>query len=459
MSLVKSIGNKKVNLDFNKEFINIFSDKIKNADVSFINQTLKDLHPSDTANLIENLSETSRAKLIELEDFNIEPEIFIEINESIQSEVLQILSIDSISKIIKRLESDDIIKILENLEPEKKEKVLDKLPPKDRFLLEEGLSFPEDSAARIMQREFTAVPSDWTVGQTIDYLRENKELPQEFLEIFIVNNEFKPIGTVPSSRVLRTSRDSKMNSIMREMPVLISVNMDKEEVGYTFENYNLVSAGVVNKENKLVGMITADDVFTVVQEEAEEDVLRLAGVGDEEITDGVLVKTKRRFNWLLLNLFTALLATWVISLFGASIEQMVALAFLMPIVASMGGNAGMQTLAVTIRAIATKELSSGNFNKIVGKEFLIGILNGIIFAIITAIIVQLWFKEFSLSLLIGISMILNMIVAGLFGILVPVSLKKMNIDPALASSVFVTTITDVIGFLSFLGIGSFFFLN
>ena len=448
MSLVKSIGNKKVNLDFNKEFINIFSEKIKNADVSFINQTLKDLHPSDTANLIENLSETSRAKLIELEDFNIEPEIFIEINESIQSEVLQILSIDSISKIIKRLESDDIIKILENLEPEK-EKVLDKLPPKDRFLLEEGLSFPEDSAARIMQREFTAVPSDWTVGQTIDYLRENKELPQEFLEIFIVNNEFKPIGTVPSSRVLRTSRDSKMNSIMREMPVLISVNMDKEEVGHTFENYNLVSAGVVNKENKLVGMITADDVFTVVQEEAEEDVLRLAGVGDEEITDSVLVKTKRRFNWLLLNLFTALLATWVISLFGASIEQMVALAFLMPIVASMGGNAGMQTLAVTIRAIATKELSSGNFNKIVGKEFLIGILNGIIFAIITAIIVQLWFKELSLSLLIGISMVLNMIVAGLFGILVPVSLKKMNIDPALASSVFVTTITDVIGFLSF----------
>ena len=206
-------------------------------------------------------------------------------------------------------------------------------------------------------------------------------------------------------------------------------------------------------------MITADDVVTVVQEEAEEDVLRLAGVGDEEITDSVIIKTKRRFNWLLLNLFTALLATWVISLFGASIEQMVALAFLMPIVASMGGNAGMQTLAVTIRAIATKELSSGNFNKIVGKEFLIGILNGIIFAIITAIIVQLWFQEYKLSLLIGISMVLNMIVAGLFGILVPVSLKKVNIDPALASSVFVTTITDVIGFLSFLGIGSYFFLT
>jgi magnesium transporter len=459
MALLKSNGNKKVNLDFNKEFITTFSEKIQNGHIEFINQTLKDLHEADVANLIENLTPNTRIKLIELESFDINPEIFIELNESIQGEVLQLLSIDSIIKIIKRLESDNAIKILENLEKDTKYKVLDKLPPKDKFLLEEGLSYPEDSAARIMQREFTAVPSNWTVGQTIDYLREDKDLPEEFLEIFIVNNDFKPIGTVPSSRVLRTSRDSQMNSIMTEMPVLISANMDQEEVGLTFENYNLVSAGVVNKNNKLVGMITADDVVTVVQEEAEEDVLRLAGVGDEEITDSVMLKTKRRFNWLLLNLFTALLATWVISNFGASIEQMVALAFLMPIVASMGGNAGMQTLAVTIRAIATKELSKTNFNRVVGKEFLIGILNGIIFAIITAVIVQLWFKQLNLSLLIAVSMILNMIVAGLFGILVPVSLKKLNIDPALASSVFVTTITDVIGFLSFLGLGSFYFLN
>ncbi len=459
MALLKSTGSKKVNLDFNKEFINTFSDKIENGNIEFINQTLKDLHEADVANLIENLSQETRVKLIELESFDINPDIFIELNESIQSEVLQLLSTESVIKIIKRLESDNAIKILENLEKDTKEKVLEKLPPKDKFLLEEGLSYPEDSAARIMQREFTAVPSNWTVGQTIDYVREDKDLPQEFLEIFIVDNDFKPIGTVPSSRVLRTARELKMNSIMTEMPVLISANMDQEEVGQAFENYNLVSAGVVNKDNKLVGMITADDVVTVVQEEAEEDVLRLAGVGDEEITDSVMLKTKRRFNWLLLNLFTALLATWVISNFGASIEQMVALAFLMPIVASMGGNAGMQTLAVTIRAIATKELSESNFNRVVGKEFLIGILNGIIFALITAVIVQLWFKQYNLSLLIGVSMILNMIVAGLFGILVPVSLKKLNIDPALASSVFVTTITDVIGFLSFLGLGSYYFLN
>ena len=458
MSLIKSIGSKKVNLDFNKDFITIFSDKINLSDLKFINQTLKDLHPSDIANLIENLSFETRVKLIEIESFNIDPEIFIELNESIQSEVLQILSIESIANIVKRLESDNSLSILENLELNKKKLVLDKLPPKDRFLLEEGLSFPEDSAARIMQREFTAIPSDWTVGQTIDYLRESKDLPQEFLEIFIVDNEFKPIGIVPSSRVLRTPRESKMNTIMREMPVLISVNMDKEEVGHTFEEYNLLSAGVVNKNNKLVGMITADDVLTVVQEEAEEDVLRLAGVGDEEITDTVVVKTKRRFNWLLINLATALLASWVISIFGAEIEKVVALAFLMPIVASMGGNAGMQTLAVTIRAIATKELSSGNLNKIIFKEFLIGVMNGVIFAIIAGVVVQLWFKQTELSIIIAASMVMNMIVAGLFGILIPVTLKKINVDPALASSVFVTTVTDVIGFLSFLGIGSLIFL-
>ena len=457
MSLTKNISDKKVNFEFNKEFINLFIKKIKENDTTFLNTTLKELHPSDSADLIENIVLEDRSKLIELVGFNLDPEIFTELNESIQTEIFILLSIESIVNILRRLESDNALKILENLDEDKKNTVLNKLPPKDRFLLQESLGFPEDSAARIMQREFIAIPGNWSVGQTIDYFRESKDLPEEFLEIFIIDSNFKPIGTVPSSKVLRTSRDSKMNSIMNEMQVLIPVNMDKEEVGHIFENYNLVSAGVIDKNNKLVGMITGDDVFTVLKEEAEEDVLRLAGVGDEVITDSIFKKTKRRFNWLLLNLFTALIATWVISKFGATIEEMVALAFLMPIVASMGGNAGMQTLAVTIRAIATKELTSGNFSKIVTKEFFIGILNGIIFAIITFIIVQLWFKEFNLSILIAASMVLNMIVAGLFGILVPVSLKKFNIDPAIASSVFVTTITDVVGFLSFLGLGAYFF--
>ena len=457
MSLVKKIKDRKVNIEFNKEFIKVINEKIKKQDTHFLANSLKELLPADSADIIENLSPENRSKLIELEGFNIDPEIFVELNESIQTEIFLLLSVESIASLLKKLESDNALKILENLDKSKKEIVLNRLPPKDRFLLEEGLSYPEDTAARIMQREFTAIPSNWSVGQTIDYLRENKDLPDEFLEIFIVDSDFKPIGTVPSSKVLRTARETKMDLIMREMQVLIPVNMDQEEVGHTFENYNLTSAGVVDKNNKLVGMITSDDILTVVKEEAEEDVLRLAGVGDEEITDSILKKTRRRFNWLLLNLLTALLATWVISKFGATIEQMVALAFLMPIVASMGGNAGMQTLAVTVRAIATKELSSENFTKIVSKEFVIGILNGIIFAIITGIIVQLWFKEINLTILIAVSMTLNMIVAGLFGILVPVSLKKFNIDPAIASSVFVTTITDVIGFLSFLGIGAYFF--
>jgi len=457
MTLTKEITDKKVNFDFNKELINIFNTKIKDNDTDFLKKNLKELHPADSADIIENLTSENRSKLIELEGFNLDPEIFIELNESIQTDIFIILSVDSIVNILKRLESDNALKILENLDENKKNTVLLQLPPKDRFLLQEGLSYPPDSAARIMQREFAAIPNNWSVGQTIDYLRENKDLPEEFLEIFIIDSNFKPIGTVQSSKVLRTSRESKMESIMNVTQVLIPVNMDKEEVGHTFENYNLVSAGVVDKNNKLVGMITGDDVFTVLKEEAEEDVLRLAGVGNEEITDSIFQKTKRRFNWLLLNLFTALLATWVISKFGASIEQMVALAFLMPIVASMGGNAGMQTLAVTIRSLATKELSSGNFTNVVTKEFFIGILNGIIFAIITSAIVQLWFREINLSILIGASMVLNMIAAGLFGILVPVSLKKFNIDPAIASSVFVTTITDVLGFLTFLGLGSFFF--
>ena len=459
MTLIKKLKDKKVNSEFNKEYIRVVNEKIQNNDALFITNAFKEIHPADAADIIENLNENDREKLIKLNNFKIDPEVFIELNESIQSEIIKYLSSETIISILKNLESDNAIKILENLDEKNKNIVLNSLPPKDRFALQESLSYPEDTAARLMQREFTAIPSNWSVGQTIDYLRENKDLPEEFLEIFIVDNEFKPIGTVPSSKVLRTSRDTKMQSIMLETQLSIPVDMDQEEVGHLFENYNLNSACVVDKSNKLVGMITSDDVLTVLKEEAEEDALRLAGVGDEEITDGVFKKTKRRFNWLLLNLFTAFIATWVIYMYEDAIKEMVLLAVLMPIVASMGGNAGMQTLAVTIRALATKELSAGNFSKIVTKEFIIGILNGIIFAVIAATIVQLWLDQINLSILIAVAMILNMIVAGLFGILVPVALKRMKIDPAVASSVFVTTITDVVGFLSFLGIGAYFFLN
>ena len=456
MTLVKKIKDKKVNFEFNKEFIKVVTDKISSNDAEFITNSFNDMYPADAADIIEHLNENDRESLIKLNNFKVDPEVFIELNESIQSELIAYLSSESIVNILKNLESDDAIKILENVDEKDKNTILGSLPPKDRFALLESLSYPEDSAARIMQREFTAIPSNWSVGQTIDYLRENKDLPEEFLEIFIVDENFKPIGTVPSSKVLRTPREAKMMSIMSESQLLIPVDMDKEEVGNLFENYNLSSAAVTDKNDKLVGMIAYDDVLTVLKEEAEEDALRLAGVGDEEITDGVITKTKRRFNWLLLNLFTAFLATYCISLFGATIEQMVVLAFLMPIVASMGGNAGMQTLAVTVRSLATQDLTKNNFTNNIIKEFNIGVLNGIIFAIISSVIVYFWFNDIQLALIISISMVLTMIVAGLFGILIPVTLKKMNIDPAISSSVFVTTITDVIGFVSFLGVGAYF---
>ena len=457
MSLIKKIKDKKVNFEFNKEYIKVVTSKIADNDALFITNSFKEMHPADAADIIEHLGQNDRESLIKLNNFNIDPEVFIELNESIQSEIIAYLSSESIVKLLKNLESDDAIAILENVDEKDKNDILSALPPKDRFALLESLSYPEDTAARIMQRDFTAIPSNWSVGQTIDYLRDNKDLPEEFLEIFIVDEDFKPIGTIPSSKVLTTPRETKMLSIMSESQVFIPVDMDKEEVGNLFENYNLNSAAVVDKSNKLVGMIMYDDVLTVLKEEAEEDVLRLAGVGDEEITDGVFKKTKRRFNWLLLNLFTAFLATWVISLYGATIEQMVVLAFLMPIVASMGGNAGMQTLAVTVRTLATNDLTKNNFGKNIFKEFNIGILNGVIFAVISAFIVQVWFEDSTLSMIISISMILTMIVAGLFGILVPITLKKMDIDPAIASSVFVTTITDVIGFASFLGVSAYLF--
>ena len=456
MSLIKKIKDKKVNFEFNKEYIKVVTTKIANNDAQFITNSFNEMHPADAADIIEHLGQNDRESLIKLNNFNIDPEVFIELNESVQSEIIAYLSPDTIVRLLKNLESDDAITILENVDEKDKNTILSSLPPKDRFALLESLSYPEDTAARIMQREFTAVPSNWSVGQTIDYLRENKDLPEEFLEIFIIDEGFKPIGTVPSSKVLTASRETKMLSIMSESQLLIPVDMDKEEVGNVFENYNLNSAAVVDKSNKLVGMIMYDDVLTVLKEEAEEDALRLAGVGDEEITDGVFKKTRRRFNWLLLNLFTAFLATWVISLFGATIEQMVVLAFLMPIVASMGGNAGMQTLAVTVRTLATNDLTKNNFSQNILKEFNIGILNGIIFALISALVVQIWFQDSLLSLIISMSMIVTMIVAGLFGILVPITLKKMDIDPAIASSVFVTTITDVIGFVSFLGVSAYF---
>ena len=454
MSIEQTIGNK--TFEVTKELIDSLTILIDEKKVGEINIALNALHPSDAAELLSNLPEQSRSDLFLLETIELKADTIVEFNNTLQKDILNKLPANAVANILNELESDNVLKIVSNLNKEKKLEVYEKIPLKEKQLIEEVLNiYPEDSAARLMQTEYCAVSPNWTVGETIDYLRENEDLPKEFLQIFIVDNFEKLIGSVPSSRVLRNPRNIKMDNIMDRRPVLINGDLDKEEVGNLFEQYNLVSAGVIDRNKKLIGMITADDILTVVKEEGEEDVLKLAGVQDEEVTDNAFKITKKRFIWLLINLFTAVIASRVIGLFDGNIEKVVALAVLMPIVASMGGNAATQTLAVTIRLLATKELTTDNLFKIINKEFCIGFLNGLFFSIISALFVFFWFYDFKLSILIGISMIINMIFAGLSGIIIPVMLEKYKIDPAIASTVFVTTITDVIGFLSFLGLASF----
>ena len=454
MSIKQTIGNK--TFEVTKELIDSLTILIDEKKVGEINIALNALHPSDAAELLSNLPEQSRSDLFLLETIELKADTIVELNNTLQKDILNKLPANAVANILNELESDNVLKIVSNLNKEKKLEVYEKIPLKEKQLIEEVLNiYPEDSAARLMQTEYCAVSPNWTVGETIDYLRENEDLPKEFLQIFIVDNFGKLIGSVPSSRVLRNPRNIKMDNIMDRRPVLINGDLDKEEVGNLFEQYNLVSAGVIDRNKKLIGMITADDILTVVKEEGEEDVLKLAGVQDEEVTDNAFKITKKRFIWLLINLFTAVIASRVIGLFDGNIEKVVALAVLMPIVASMGGNAATQTLAVTIRLLATKELTTDNLFKIINKEFCIGFLNGLFFSIISALFVFFWFYDFKLSILIGISMIINMIFAGLSGIIIPVMLEKYKIDPAIASTVFVTTITDVIGFLSFLGLASF----
>jgi len=454
MSIEQTIGNK--TFEVTKDLIDSLTILIDEKKVGEINIALNALHPSDAAELLSNLPEQSRSDLFLLETIELKADTIVELNNTLQKDILNKLPANAVANILNELESDNVLKIVSNLNKEKKLEVYEKIPLKEKQLIEEVLNiYPEDSAARLMQTEYCAVSPNWTVGETIDYLRENEDLPKEFLQIFIVDNFGKLIGSVPSSRVLRNPRNIKMDNIMDRRPVLINGDLDKEEVGNLFEQYNLVSAGVIDRNKKLIGMITADDILTVVKEEGEEDVLKLAGVQDEEVTDNAFKITKKRFIWLLINLFTAVIASRVIGLFDGNIEKVVALAVLMPIVASMGGNAATQTLAVTIRLLATKELTTDNLFKIINKEFCIGFLNGLFFSIISALFVFFWFYDFKLSILIGISMIINMIFAGLSGIIIPVMLEKYKIDPAIASTVFVTTITDVIGFLSFLGLASF----
>ena len=418
---------------------------------NFINE----LHNADIAEIIKNLDHETRLNFILKIKLSFDPEILTYLNESIREEIIENLDIKQLASNAGELDVDDALDVIEDLEESDKEVFLDNISETERKLIQEGLTYPEDSAGRLMQREFVSVNCKWNVGDAIDFLRKNKsDLPEDFYEIYLLNNLNKIAGTVPLGRLMGSKRSVLLENIKNKNTQTIKVLTDQEEVAYQFNKYAMVSAPVLDDQDEIIGSITVDDVVGVIEEEREEDIFKLGGVGQADIYDAVIDTTKSRFSWLLVNLLTAVIASVVISFFQTSIEKVVALAVLMPIVASMGGNAGTQTLTVSVRAIAVKELTPSNAIKIIIKETFVGGINGIIFAIIIGFLSAYWFSDNLLGGVIAIAMILNLIIAGMAGIVIPLTLNKFNIDPALASGVILTTITDVFGFLSFLGLAS-----
>jgi magnesium transporter len=434
------------------------SDLVHAQDRAALLADLDARHEADIAEIITVLAPDLRTSLLQLVGDALEPEVFAELDDAVRDDVLEVVDTDTVVNTVQRLDSDDAVFVLEDMDDDERQEVLDQIPQTDRLVLERALDFPEESAGRLMQSAFISVPPYWSVGQTIDYLRDTEDLPDDFLEIYIIDLTYTPIGVVHLAEMLRAQRVRPMEELQHDDFYIIQAKTDREEVALLFERYNLVTAPVVDDDQRLIGVITADDVFEVIAEEAGEDILRLGGVGDEAVTDTVLDTARGRASWLFLNLLTAIAASLVIGLFDASIEKMVALAVLMPIVASMGGNAGTQTLTITVRALATQELLPVNAARLVYREFGVGLLNGMVFAIITGIIGGVWFGDNLLGMVLAAAMIVNLVVAALAGILIPISLNRFNIDPALASSVFVTTVTDVIGFFAFLGFATIFLL-
>ncbi|MDX5360699.1 MAG: magnesium transporter [Alphaproteobacteria bacterium] len=424
------------------------------ADGAQIRDLCAELHPADLADLIGLLNRDERRDLVALLGALLTADVLSELDEGIRDDVLDQLDPKAVAAAISELDTDDAVYLLEDLDPEVQQEILKEVAPEDRTAVEQGLQYPEGSAGRLMQRELIAVPSYWTVGQVIDYMRETPDLPDDFYELIVVDPAYKPVGTVALSDLLRSRRAVIIEDIADTDVETIAVETDQEDVAYRFEQYGLVSAPVVDDSGRLVGVIMVDDVVDIIAEEADEDIKRLGGVGDEDLSDTVVATTRYRFPWLVVNLATALLASWVISWFEGSIAQIVALAVLMPIVASMGGNAGTQSLTVAVRAIATKELTSLNSARVIWRETAVGLLNGMLFAVLMGAVAGFWFESLPLGLVMAAAMVINMLAAGLSGVLIPVALDRLKIDPAVASSVFVTTVTDVVGFFAFLGLAA-----
>ncbi len=435
-----------------------FIEKVMNAvdagDKPAVLELIEPLHAADMGDLLGLLRGKQRRKLLDLLGPQLNPEVLPELDEPLRDRVVAAMSNEALAAAVAALETDDSVYLLENLTEQRKTEILNLLPRIERAHVEKGLSYPEDTAGRLMRSELVAVPHYWTVGHTIDYMRSVDDLPDEFYEIFIVDPSFHLVGTVSLSRVARTRRHIAMRDIMESEQTLIPVTMDQEEVAYLFNQYNLISAAVVDENERLVGVITVDDVVDVIGEEAEEDILRLGGVAETDPTDSVVVTTRRRFPWLLVNLITAILASLVIAQFEATIQELVALAVLMPIVASMGGNAGTQTLTVAVRAIATKELNATNAARIILREVFVAGYNGVLFALIMGVAGGWWSDSFAIGAVLAAAMLINLLAAGIAGVLAPLALERLKIDPAMASGVMVTTVTDVVGFLSFLGLAS-----
>ncbi|MBT6134622.1 MAG: magnesium transporter, partial [Kordiimonadaceae bacterium] len=426
-------------------------DQLNKEQVDFL---LRPLHSADIADVFEQLNDNHRKLLTSLIGSRMEPDVLSELDDSTLDDVITEMDDKDVARAVSQMESDDAVHVLEDMDENEQRKIIDALPDKDRLIVKEGLSYPEDSAGRLLQKNLVSVPGLWTVGAVIDYFLIEENLPDEFYEVFIVDPMHHPIGTAALNKIVRSDRDKKISEIMEKEPTLVRVDTDQEEVAYLFRQYDLTSMGVVDDGGRLIGVITFDDVVDVIEEEAEEDLMLMSGIQETDITESVFVASKNRVTWLIVNLGTAILASMVIAMFDATINEMVALAVLMPIVASMGGNAGTQTMTVTVRAIATRELTATNMKRIIFREFSIALLNGVIIAILIGGLSWVWFDNTLLGLVMGVAMIVNMIMAGLAGILIPITLDKVNIDPALASSIFVTTITDVIGFFAFLGLAS-----
>lgn len=436
------------------EIAQAVTEALADSEVNEAADLVRELKAPDVADVIEQLSPDNRVALIQALGPAFDYEVLSELDETVRDQLSEALPNELLARAVTELDTDDAAYVIESLEESDKQEILAQVPSGDREAIERALEYPEDSAGRLMQADFVAVAPYWTIGNVIDHMRESDDLPDDFNEIFVVDPAFRVLGSVDLSRLLRTKRDVVVSEIMNTDRHMVLATEDQEALARQFQRYDLMSAPVVDANNRLVGVVTVDDVVEVIQEEAEEDMKALAGVGDESLADTVMQTVRSRVPWLIVNLGTAILASSVIKHFDATIEQMVALAVLMPIVASMGGNAGTQTMTVTVRALATNKLGRVNAPRVVLREAFVGVANGLILSVILAGVVFVWFGSGLLGAVIGAAMIVNAIAAALAGILIPLTMDALDLDPAPASGVFVTTVTDITGFFAFLGLAS-----